>query len=178
MLYGTTQLGGGSCNCGTVFKTDTLGNESLLFSFDGPDGYVPVAGLIFAKGLLYGTTTGNSVSGNGIVFRITLSGEERVLYSFSGGSDGSQPEASLQYAGGVFYGTTSGGGTTGNGTVFAVSTSGKESVLHSFEGAPQDGATPVAGLLAVEGIFYGTTAYGGSDSSCNYNRAPWVRYLI
>jgi uncharacterized repeat protein (TIGR03803 family) len=59
-LYGTTE-GGGSSNGGVVFKltpnTDGSWTESVLHSFTGADGQLPVAGLIFDKGgNLYGTT--------------------------------------------------------------------------------------------------------------------------
>jgi uncharacterized repeat protein (TIGR03803 family) len=61
-LYGTTSAGGDltcgtSTGCGTVFKIDTLGNETVLHSFNGhADGSSPTAGVIMdAAGSLYGT---------------------------------------------------------------------------------------------------------------------------
>ena len=43
-LYGTTQYGGTAGGFGTVFKLDTKGNESVLYSFAGtPDGKIPRA---------------------------------------------------------------------------------------------------------------------------------------
>jgi uncharacterized repeat protein (TIGR03803 family) len=45
--------------------------------------------------------------------------------------------------------------------VYSLSTTGKEKVLHSFTGA-SDGAYPLAGLVDVNGILYGTTSYGGA----------------
>ncbi len=41
------------------------------------------------------------------------------------------------------------------------------SVLYSFKGRPDDGASPVAGLLNVNGTLYGTTYLGGADCSSN-----------
>ena len=62
-LYGTTYFGGAyqNCNgdgCGTVFKLDAAGNETVLHSFtNGADGGFPVAGVVMDKqGNLYGTT--------------------------------------------------------------------------------------------------------------------------
>ena len=42
-----------------------------------------------------------------------------------------------------------------------MSLSGNEKVLHSF-GYGSDGATPLAGLIDVNGTLYGTTSAGGT----------------
>jgi uncharacterized repeat protein (TIGR03803 family) len=61
-LYGTTLGGGGSnCNsnfgCGTVFKIDPSGAETVLHRFQGgTDGATPSANLTYSHGMLYGTT--------------------------------------------------------------------------------------------------------------------------
>ena len=62
-LYGTTYEGGGiGCvdGCGTVFKVDTTGTETVLHSFAGgtTDGCFPYAGLLLKAGYLYGTHLG------------------------------------------------------------------------------------------------------------------------
>ncbi len=50
--------------CGTVYKSDTSGHETVLFSFSGPDGKAPFAGLIRdAAGNLYGTTIAGGSDG-------------------------------------------------------------------------------------------------------------------
>jgi uncharacterized repeat protein (TIGR03803 family) len=93
-LYGAT--GGGIFNFGTVFKLDTIGNETVLYSFKGgADGGFPVGGLTGdAAGNLYGTTqrggdlTCNSGFGCGTVFKLDMTGKETVLYSFTRGADG------------------------------------------------------------------------------------------
>jgi uncharacterized repeat protein (TIGR03803 family) len=80
-FYGTTYFGGThfNCNgdgCGTVFKLDKAGKETVLHSFTGgPDGNSPSPGLIMDKvGALYGTASaGGDTScqnGCGTVFRI------------------------------------------------------------------------------------------------------------
>lgn len=120
-LYGTTALGGsGPCSlggvrvgCGIVFKIDTAGTFSVLHNFNGPDGSASFAGLIQdAKGNFYGTTSsGGGATDSGLVFKLTSSGKETVLYKFKGTSDGSSPFAGLiQDAAGNLYGTTWDGG--------------------------------------------------------------------
>jgi hypothetical protein len=56
--------------------------------------------------------------------------------------------------------------------VFKVSLSGKETVLHTFTGS-KDGEYPFGSLLAVNGVIYGTTAYGGTpDFGTIFTIAP------
>ena len=129
----------------------------------GTDGANPYAGLVNVDGVLYGTTFDGGKYGNGTVFAVTVTGTERVLYSFEGGADGANPQAGLVNVNGVLYGTTPFGGQYGDGTVFAVTRSGQEHVLHTFKGGA-DGATPYAGLVDVNGILYGTTFYGGQSN--------------
>ncbi|MEJ2007720.1 MAG: hypothetical protein P8Z30_06110, partial [Acidobacteriota bacterium] len=118
-LYGTTQYGGSSTNCGsygcgTVFELSppaTSGGswtEKALHSFTGSDGAGPSAGMVMdSAGNLYGTTLhGGSTysppnsSGGGTVFELypdptsTTGYSERVLYNFTG-SDGNEPMAGL-----------------------------------------------------------------------------------
>ena len=51
-LYGTTPLGG-AYGRGVVFKLETQGSESVLYSFTGgTDGGVPAAGLVMDAGNL------------------------------------------------------------------------------------------------------------------------------
>ena len=55
-LFGTTS-GGGADGKGVVYKLDTAGVETVLYSFTGSDGATPVASLVIdASGNLYGTT--------------------------------------------------------------------------------------------------------------------------
>lgn len=128
-LYGTA--GGranicllGRSDCGTVFRVDPKGNETVLFAFSfGPSGFAPLAGLVRdASGDLYGTTY-ESASGNiyGTVFKLDTAGNETVLHTFTNGSDGANPLAGLiQDSAGNLYGTTAGYEGSGNGTVFKV----------------------------------------------------------
>jgi uncharacterized repeat protein (TIGR03803 family) len=168
-LYGTTSAGGlyhGGCafGCGTVFKLDPAGTYTVLHTFTAePDGNTPLAGLVRdAAGNLYGTTAAGGASGQGTVFKLSKTGKETVLYSFTGGTDGGYPHAGLvRDAAGQLYSTTEGGGAAGYGTVFKLDTNGVETVLHSFNG--DDGRDPTSSLVQdAAGNLYGTTFLGGS----------------
>jgi uncharacterized repeat protein (TIGR03803 family) len=177
-LYGTTEQGGAN-GTGTVFKITSAGTESVLYSFGqlgGADGTSPYAGLVLGSdGNFYGTTKNGGAYGEGVVFKLTASGTETVLYSFSGdggmsgSNDGANPEASLvQASDGNFYGTTLYGGTYDQGSVFKITPSGAEAVLYSFSGnggirGSTDGALSYASLIqASDGNLYGTTEFGGA----------------
>jgi uncharacterized repeat protein (TIGR03803 family) len=137
MLYGTTAAGGETQHdAGTVFKINPrTGAESVVYSFGSTanDGISPAAGLIVVGKMLYGTTMhgggyagcpGGS-EGCGTIFEVDpATGQETVLYSFTGKTDEGNPAAGLLYKNGAFYGTTAVNGVNscynklGCGTVF------------------------------------------------------------
>ena len=193
-FYGTTYLGGTN-NSGSVFKVNTNGALTSLYSFGTIqdayghplDGTNPKAGLVQGSdGYFYGTTylggTPNSPAhdGYGTVFKISTNGAMTSLYSFTDGNDGAWPTAGLvQASDGYFYGTTSYGGTGGFtyglGTVFKISADGALTSLHSFTGG-NDGANPEAGLVqGSDGYFYGTTE-GGTVFKISTNGALSTLY--
>jgi uncharacterized repeat protein (TIGR03803 family) len=142
----------------------------LLYSFAGTDGEKPY-GLTVVKNLLYGTTAEGGAHDQGALFVMNRSGgEQRVLYSFKGGDSGSTPHGVLA-AYGAFYGTTEYGGTKSFGTVFKFDPStGKFKMIYRFKGGT-DGYRPLSGLIAANGVLYGTTARGGSDDCRQSNGA-------
>jgi uncharacterized repeat protein (TIGR03803 family) len=183
-LYGTTALGGDlSCTitsgygCGTVWKLDTSGNFTVLYTFTGgTDGGLPEAGLVMdTSGNLYGDAgAGGDLScvppsGCGVVFKIDSSGNFSVIHTFVGGAnDGAGPLATLlRDSDGNLYGTTvAGGGQSceiGCGVVFKLDSSGNETILHAFSGGATDGVGPESALIADgKGNLYGTTYNGGA----------------
>jgi uncharacterized repeat protein (TIGR03803 family) len=172
-FYGTT-LEGGNTNFGngfgngTVFRIDSNGNYTNLYSFRGSSngGYTPYGRLVQGTdGNLYGTTQSGGGHGGGTVFRISPNGNYTNLYSFlSFSGDGQLPtEGLVQCGDGNFYGMTESGGTYVHGTVFRISPAGNYTNIYSFKGPPNDGSLPFSWLvLGSDGNFYGTTESGGT----------------
>jgi uncharacterized repeat protein (TIGR03803 family) len=168
-LYGTTANGGTgtACfdGCGTIFKIDPSGNETVLYNFTGgADGYNPLGGVIRdPEGNLYGTA---SVSGNscscGTVFKLDSSNNFTVLHTFTG-PDGDNPEAGLVSLNGELYGTTASGGNGLGccGVIFKISKGGAFHVLHVF--AQSEGQLPQGIVTDTAGNIYGATKYGGAS---------------
>lgn len=164
-LYGTSVNGGPESSlcpagCGTVFRFDKNGKETVLRSFAGWDGAYPGSLLSAGGGVFYGTTSSVGLKNNfGTVFKIDSTGKEAVLYRFGGGADGANPVGSLVLdSTGALYGTTTHGGdpTCQCGVAFKLDASGKETVLTTF--GPNGAGFPNAGLVADSaGNFYGTT---------------------
>jgi len=179
-LYGTTTSGGKYGN-GTVYAADTSGNEHVVYSFKGntdgaTDGAYPAAPVIAIENTLYGTTArgGRTACGDvgcGTVYSLTTSGKRNFLYRFKGAGkhDGAGAYPGLVALDGELYGATYQGGrqggecsTTGCGTIYEISFDGTERVVHRFAGGA-DGSVP-NGLIAVNGLLYGTTLTSGAHN--------------
>jgi len=181
-LYGTTILSGGTgCGgfgCGAIFSVGSSGKLDLVYAFQGaPDGAEPLGGLTVDKaGNIYGATwSGGSAvacptAGCGTVFKVTPSGKETVLHTFTG-PDGAVPYDGVVFGpGGGLYGTTFAGGTaadcqpSGCGTVYRIDKHGQETVLYSFTNG-DDGASPMGGLVVGPGgVLYGTASQAGATA--------------
>jgi uncharacterized repeat protein (TIGR03803 family) len=144
--------------------------EAVLYSFctetGCPDGETPQAGLVDLNGSLYGATPSGGAQKDGTIFSVDpKSGTETLVYAFCSQQkciDGKAPYGGLLKSNGLLYGTTYQGGTYGAGTVFAIDPATKvETVLHSF-GSGTDGGYPWSTLIAIQGVLYGTTKYGGT----------------
>lgn len=167
-VYGTTYQGG-AFGVGTVFKVDSSGHQSVLYSFQSEEtGWFPQSTLVRdAAGNFYGTTNQGGASSTGVVFKIDPTGNETVLYTFTGGADGYSPNATLvRDTAGNLYGTTYLGGAftshclQGCGTVFKLSATGTETVLQDFT-AGTVGMDPYVGVARdAAGNLYGTVNGG------------------
>lgn len=198
-IWGASHSGGGGpctsttnvTGCGTVFELTPNGSsytERVVHAFQGgSDGAYPADSLIMdGSGRLYGTTqfgggTSCDISPNpqgcGIVFAITPTGREVVLYHFRGGSaDGNTPRSALLFlkkaqrlVGTTVHGGSTGCGGSGCGTVFELTRGSREyteKLLYSFGGYSGDGISPSDqnGVVAdAHGDIFGTTVSGGSS---------------
>jgi uncharacterized repeat protein (TIGR03803 family) len=174
-LFGTASTGG-AFGAGVVFKVDTAGNETVLYSFSGgKSGGGPMSGLTRdAAGNLYGTAQVGGVAGYGVVYKLEPNGQETVLHTFVDGADGRNPLTGVVLDGaGYLYGTTQFGGASHEGILYKVDGSGHETVIHTFTGGA-DGAQPMAApTLDSAGNLYGTTAYGGfAGKQCHARNGP------
>jgi uncharacterized repeat protein (TIGR03803 family) len=121
-------------------------------------------------GNLLGTNSGGGAPyGVGVILRISLTGQGRLIYQFclrTNCPDGEFPEGLYQVPGGTMYGLTDEGGTSGNGALFQLSSGGKETVLYSFCSQPNcaDGVNPSsAPVPSLEGGLLGTAWGGGAN---------------
>jgi uncharacterized repeat protein (TIGR03803 family) len=180
-LYVTTYYGG-TYGQGSILQMTPAGKVSTTYSFcpvsSCTDGKYPYAPLVQGSdGNLYGTTTEGGASSAGTVFKITPTGKLTTLYTFcaqAGCADGSYPLGLIQATDGNLYGVAYYGGNgstglfSGAGTLYKITPSGNFTTLYKFcsQANCTDGSNPNAALLqATDGTFYGTTVYGGTNSS-------------
>jgi uncharacterized repeat protein (TIGR03803 family) len=105
-----------------------------------------------------------------------------VLHSFAG-HDGQALAAPLVQANdGYFYGVARYGGDLavmspdGGGTIFRTDKAGNLKTLHIFGG--EDGAVPTGIVQGHDGMFYGTTTYGGIPSPTPLNPGPGTIFRL
>lgn len=144
----------------SIFKITTAGVYNVLYTFSGTT--IAVSLLQAADGTFYGDTSGNGSSSNGTFFSYVPGGTPTILHNFNG-SDGVGSAMLTLGSDGNFYGL--GGGT------FQITPAG----VSTPYGLPTTGTLPLDALFqATNGIFYGTTYYGGTYERCNSNACGTV----
>ncbi len=153
----------GSPGAAGTQRVSSASTYRYLYGFKGhpsDDGRWPNGSLVALDGTIYGVTMTAGIHEHGVVFSIDSSGNECIVYAFTGYPDGSRPDG-LTLLNGTFYGTTQGGGAHRKGTVFALTPSGTEQTVHSFGGG-EDGRDPT-GIVSMDGRLYGMTQLGGAN---------------
>jgi uncharacterized repeat protein (TIGR03803 family) len=177
-IFGGAVSGGGRSGCGTIWKIDSSGAFTVLYTFLPGTGCGPRAPLVEdGKNNLYGTTVSGGRSSCGVVFRISPDGTDTTLFQFSWvkgmcGADSSNPQPGrlvLDRHAGILFGTTYTGevgkghcqlGNGACGTVWQLPPDHRMGFLYRFKGSP-DGANPEGIVRNVAGNLYGATYVGG-----------------
>jgi uncharacterized repeat protein (TIGR03803 family) len=187
-FYGTA-ASGGDYNKGTIFKVTTNGGMSVLFSFDGSNGWYCNAPLIQGMdGNYYGTTVAGGLNTNqnyyapqvsygyGTIFRITPAGDFTRLFSFDG-TNGVGPCAGvIQAIDGNLYGITEASTMLPpSGTIFQLTTNGIFTTLWAFSSEFGDGLS--GGLTqGTDGRLY-CMSFGGVFFRLSVPMTPSVQSL-
>jgi uncharacterized repeat protein (TIGR03803 family) len=157
-LFGRLQRG-----CGVVFKLSAGKFEPIYdFSSHPHNRGCRVGQELTLRGAeIYGVTGQGGNNNNGTIFRLTSTGEHRVIHRFNG-ADGNSPVAGLvQGHDGRLYGVTQSGGQGDHGTLYRIGKTGRLTTLHHFRDDDPLGEFPTEGLtLGPDGAVYGVAQYG------------------
>lgn len=139
-LYGTTYFN--SLNFGSVYElTPSAGSWTLSLPYvfcqkvGCEDGATPIASLVIdSAGNLYGTTQQGGADGDGVIFKLSPSGDNWIESVLSlDGTHGGGPNAALILHKQALYGTTGFGGVNGNGVAFSLKAGGERVSLHKAD---------------------------------------------
>lgn len=120
-IYGSTGAGG-KYNKGTLFRMTTNGQFTTLINWDGTNygGIVGNVQLIEASdGFFYGEGS-RGLNDDGLLFRMTKSGQITVITSFDWDTTGAYPNRLTEGRDGNLYGTLKNGGYYGAGTIYRI----------------------------------------------------------
>jgi uncharacterized repeat protein (TIGR03803 family) len=191
-LYATSPAGGDLTNplctnqpgtlvgCGIVYelsKQNGTWAQTVLHTFEGPDGAEPSSGLVFdTQGNLYGSTQIGGANSGGAIFEMSPNGDgtwtESVIYSFDNPSGVGifTPEGNLIFdLRGNLYGTAIGASSIGDGTYGVIyelqAGTWQETTIYSFccDSEP-NGSAPGLAIDEADNL-YGTTPGGGAVNS-------------
>jgi len=167
-IYGSSFYGG-KFNSGSIFKVTPSGALSVLYSFGSTpnDGGLPQGALIRdAAGNLYGEAYEGGAKGFGIIFKVSPTGKETILYSFTDESAVSAIPSLARDSSGNLYGYNAAANNE-NGSVFKLAPNGTYTTLYTFCSLANcaDGQKPVGGpIMKPDGKLYGVTAGGGTGT--------------
>jgi uncharacterized repeat protein (TIGR03803 family) len=171
-LYGVAQLGGSAQGSGTFYRVTLDGRLTTLYEFCPQrgcfDGQVPRGIMQAGDGNFYGIAEYGGRGTLGTIFRISPSGEFKLLHTFcalTGCTDGGLPLfPPIQGSDGNFYGTAAFGANTA-GVFYRLAPDGTYTVLYNFCSLSNcaDGYGPNAVVQGANGNFLGTTQFDGNN---------------
>ncbi len=170
-FYGATEAGGNRIGGGTVYKLTLDGNLTTLYSFcttsECPDGSGPYGIIQASDGNLYGVTSNGGKLTAGTLFRVSPTGEFKVLLYFcplGNCVDAPSPTGLIQGIDGNLYGTTRFDGAHNGGVLYKMTLDGEYTVIYNFCSLSGclDGGGPNQIVQDANGNFFGTNYGGGS----------------
>ncbi len=168
--WGMTNYGGTGESNGTIYKTDSLGdNQQVVYSFKANFATNPFcSNLVEANGKLYGMTASGGSNMDGNIFEYIPGDSSFTNNTFFNYATTSQtPCGSLtKINNGKMYGTTAGNGTNDYGTIFEFDPSSNiitTKYVFTNQEWPQGNLT-----LASNNFYYGLTPNGGNGYGLLY----------
>ncbi|HXM42021.1 MAG TPA: choice-of-anchor tandem repeat GloVer-containing protein [Bryobacteraceae bacterium] len=151
---------------GYLFRVTPSGVLTKLVSFPSgsvlPNSYTPL--LQASDGNLYGVTNFGGTNSAGTVYKVTLSGQYTLLYTFPNDQN-SFPSALIEGSDGNLYGATLGHITGGgHSELFRITKSGQYTLLFAMSNITAAGACQCSLVQGSDGNIYGTAISGGPNN--------------
>ncbi len=132
--------------------------QLVEFPFHNLSGGYAFAPLLEASdGNLYGAIFSGGANGTGFIYKLTLSGQYTLLYSFPAGHY--SPTALIEGSDGNLYGATL--GLPGTSELFRITKAGQYTTLYVLSNPTLDGACTCRLTLGSDGIIYGSAQGSG-----------------
>jgi uncharacterized repeat protein (TIGR03803 family) len=159
--------------CGTIFRTDAVGNVTVIHAFTGVDGSLPRHLLHGADGAFYGVALSPGLASL-MIFRSDTSGAITTFHTFP--PSVTRINVLIQATDGSFFAAS-------DDTVFKLDAAGNATIVHTFTGP--DGLFPLELIQGTNLALAGVAGRGGSfnvgvvfriqgvisNSSCNLTSA-------
>ncbi len=155
---------GFSAELGLNAQLGAGGTFRALRTFEGDRGSLPLSGLTFFEGELFGTTSRGGRHGAGVLFQLGVDASNyQVLHHFDG-KDGADHQEGLLVEKRAIFGATRGGGKGSHGTLYRFDrTTGSLEILHRFGPEEGNGFHPHATPIRVGQKLIGMTFHGGES---------------
>jgi len=157
--YGISQNG-----VGYVYKVTPAGSLTKLLSFPNlaVTGFRFVPLIQASDGNLYGAAPGGGGGGAGTIYKLTLSGQYTLLYTFPKNNT-SVPTSLIEGSDGNLYGTTLGQIPSGGySTIFKITKTGQYSEILAMKNISYYGACQCQLVQGSDGKIYGSAISGGT----------------